>query len=374
MVFDKQAIIDRRYMALALKLAANGLSTTDPNPCVGCVIVKNNTVLGEGWHITAGEAHAEVIALADAGSEAKGATAYVTLEPCCHKGRTGACTEALYAAGISRVVYAVDDPNPLVAGQGAEWLRAQGIDVTGGLLADQAVAINAGFWSRMQRQRPLVVSKLAVSIDGRTALSNGDSHWVSGESSREDVQRWRAQSSAVLTGVGTILADDPSLNVRSASYQHAKQPLRVILDSNLSTPPAARTLSLPGDVLIITVSDDASKRDALESAGASVVKVASDKGRVSLPDVLDLLAEKEINIVMLEAGSVLNGSFLQQGLINELLVYQASHLMGSDAIGMFTMFPLGDMSKRVELTLQDVCRIGKDLRLRYIFKEIESED
>ncbi len=368
MAVDKQSITDLYYMALALKLAANGLTTTDPNPCVGCVIVKNDTVFGQGWHHAAGEGHAEVLALADAGIEADGATAYVTLEPCCHTGRTGACTEALHAAGIVRVVYAVADPNPLVAGKGADWLRAQGIDVKGDLLADQAVALNAGFWSRMQRQRPLVVSKLAVSLDGRTALANGDSHWISGDPSREDVQRWRAQSSAILTGVGTILADDPSLNVRSEMYQHAKQPLRVILDSNLNTPPAANTLSLPGDVLIITTSDDASKRDALEATGASVVQVAADKGRVNLPAVLGLLAEKEINTVLLEAGSVLNGSFLEQGLIDELLVYQASHVMGSDAAGMFAMAPLSDMAKRVEFNLEDVCRVGKDLRLRYSVK------
>ena len=358
-------ISDREHMARALQLAERGLYTADPNPCVGCIIVNDGKVVGEGWHQLAGEAHAEVNALAAAGKAAQGATAYVTLEPCCHAGRTGACTESLHAAGISRVVFAVDDPNPQVSGKGAEWLRQHGIEVSGDLLADQATDLNAGFWSRMQRKRPRVVSKLAASLDGRTALANGDSQWLTGEAARLDVQRLRARSSAVLTGVATVLADNPSLNVRAAEYADCKQPLRVILDSKLRTPPHAKTLSLPGKVLILTVSDAPDKAAALTAAGAEVVVIAAEQGRVSLSEALVLLAERELNNVLVEAGAVLNGSFLQQGLLDEVVVYQAAHVLGGDARGMFALAELEDMSQRPLLELNEVRRVGADLRLSY---------
>ncbi len=356
---------DRRFMARALQLAERGLTTTDPNPCVGCVLVVDGTIVGEGWHQVAGEGHAEVNALRAAGAAAKGATAYVTLEPCCHQGRTGACTEALHNAGIARVVYAVDDPNPKVAGRGGAWLAAQGIEVTSDVLAAEAREINAGFWSRMQRGTPRVISKIAASMDGRTALANGQSNWITGEAARLDVQRLRARSSAVVTGVGTVIADDPSLNVRAEQYAGAKQPLRVIVDSNLNTPAAAKTLTLDGDVLIIAVEDYAERRAALEAAGAEVVVVSGDDCRVNLPEMLKLLGQREINDVMLEAGPRLNGSFLQQGLIDELIVYQAAHVLGSDARGMFAIPELTDMSQRLPLSLHEVRRVGDDVRLRY---------
>lgn len=356
---------DREHMARALQLAERGLCTADPNPCVGCIIVKDGKIVGEGWHQFAGEAHAEVNALAAAGKAAQGAVAYVTLEPCCHVGRTGACTEALHAAGISRVVFAVDDPNPKVAGKGAEWLRQQGIEVSSDLLAEQSAALNAGFWSRMQRKRPRVVSKLATSLDGRTALANGDSHWITGTEARRDVQRLRACSSAVLTGVATVLADNPSLNVRAPEYEDCKQPLRVILDSKLRTPPRAKTLSLPGKVLILTVSDAPEKSAALTAAGAEVVVLGAEHGRVSLTAVLALLAEREINTVLVEAGAILNGGFLQQGLLDEVVVYQAAHVLGGNSHGMFALDELKDMSQRPSLALNEVRRVGADLRLSY---------
>ena len=356
---------DRRFIARALQLAERGLYTTHPNPRVGCVLVKDGETVGEGWHEVAGQAHAEVNALVVAGKAAAGATAYVTLEPCCNQSRTGACTEALSAAGVRRVIFAVTDPNPRVAGQGAAWLQAQGIEAQGGLLAEQAIALNAGFWSRMQRNRPRVTSKLAVSLDGRTALANGDSAWITGAAARLDVQRLRALSSAVVTGVGTVRSDDPSLNVRAAEHAAGRQPLRVIVDSNLKTPPAAKTLSLAGDVLIVAAVDDAERRRALESAGAEVAIVAAEQGRVSLRDLLQLLAAKEINDVLLEAGPVLNGSFLQQGLLDELVVYQAPHVLGADSLGMFADLSLTDMAQRSQFALHDVRRVGADLRLSY---------
>jgi len=356
---------DRRFMARALQLAERGLYTTHPNPRVGCVLVKDGETVGEGWHEAAGQAHAEVNALAAAGAAANGAIAYVTLEPCCHQGLTGACTEALHAAGVSRVIFAVNDPNPRVAGQGSAWLQAQGIDTRVGLLADQAIALNAGFWSRMQGNRPRVTSKLAVSLDGRTALANGTSTWITGEAARLDVQRLRAVSSAVVTGLGTVLADDPSLNVRAEPYANGRQPLRVIVDSNLNTPPAAKTLTLAGDVLIIAVVDDINRRQALEDAGAEVAVVPSEQGRVSLKAMLALLAGKEINDVLLEAGPVLNASFLRHGLLDELVVYQASHVLGADSLGMFEGLALTDMAQRRQFELHDVRRVGADLRLSY---------
>jgi len=358
---------DREYMARAIQLARRGRFTADPNPCVGCVIVLDDVVVGEGWHRVAGEAHAEVDALANAGNKARGATAYVTLEPCCHTGRTGACTEALAAAGIAKVVYAVDDPNPQVSGKGASLLQEQGIEVAGGLLAEEAAAVNRGFWSRMQRQRPFVVSKVAASLDGFTALANGESKWISGEAARADVQKLRASSSAILTGVGTVLADDPSLNVRRDDLCDVKQPLRVVLDTRLSMPVNAKMLTLPGDTLVITVSNDADKQSALEQAGAKVMRVqACADGFVQLEAVLSLLAELEINTVLVEAGAELNGSFLDKELLDELVVYQTPHVLGAGAQPIFATTELTDMSQRKSMTLNDVRKVGDDLRLTYV--------
>jgi len=360
------SVNDREYMARAIQLARRGQFTADPNPCVGCVIVLDHDVVGEGWHRVAGEAHAEIEALGEAGDRASGATAYVTLEPCCHTGRTGACTEVLLAAGVAKVVFAVEDPNPKVSGQGAEWLQSQGVEVAGGLLADEATEINRGFWSRMQRQRPFVVSKIAASLDGFTALANGESKWISGEPARADVQCLRASSSAVLTGVGTVVADDPSLNVRRDDLGEVKQPLRVVLDTALKMSPAAKMLTLPGETLVVTVSSDKQKAAALEEAGAKVVQVeACDNGFVKLEAVLSLLAELEINTVLVEAGAELNGSFLEKGLLDELVVYKTPHIFGAGGRPMFSMDELTDMSQRKSMQLKDVRKVGDDLRLTY---------
>src|SRR6202050_1675167 len=258
---------DRRAMARALELAERGLASTHPNPRVGCILARDGAIIAEGWHERAGHAHAAVLALDAAGAAAAGATAYVTLEPCSHFGRTPPCADALIKARLARVVFAIEDPNPRVAGAGAARLRAAGIAVESGLLADAARELNIGHLSRMQRQRPWVRIKLAMSLDGRTALADGSSHWITGTAAREDVQRWRARSSAILTGIDTVLADDPRLDVRTGAEP---QPLRVILDSRLRTPPAARILAKPGRVLLFGASDDDARHRALEEQGVTI--------------------------------------------------------------------------------------------------------
>ena len=257
---------DARHMARALELARRGLYTTDPNPRVGCVIAKDGKIVGEGFHARAGEPHAEINALRAAGAAARGATVYLTLEPCCHHGKTPPCTEALIAAGVARVVAAMQDPNPRVAGQGFAELKQAGIGNASGLMQSEAEVLNPGFISRMQRGRPFVRVKLAASLDGRTALANGESKWITGEPARADVQHWRARSSAILTGIGTVLADDPSLNVRA--FDVGRQPLRVVLDSQLQMSPKAKMLALPGATLVVTASNDAARAEALRQAGA----------------------------------------------------------------------------------------------------------
>jgi diaminohydroxyphosphoribosylaminopyrimidine deaminase/5-amino-6-(5-phosphoribosylamino)uracil reductase len=356
---------DRAYMAHALQLAARGLTTTDPNPRVGCVIVAGDEVVGEGWHIRAGEAHAEAIALNQAGDRAAGSTVYVTLEPCCHQGRTPPCVDRLVQAKVRRVVYAANDPNPAVAGQGAERLRAAGVDMESGLMESESRLLNPGFFSRMIRNRPWVRSKLAVSVDGRTALANGASKWITGEAARSDVQRWRAQSTAILTGAGTVIADDPSLNVRDPELSDARQPMRVIVDSRLRMPPNARVLSIPGDTVVLYC--DASDKTVRElaHAGARVEKMPAANGRVALEAVMSWLSQMEVNELLVEAGPVLNGALIEAGLIDEYLLYIASHILGTDARGMFGISALQKMSDRVELQLIDVRHVGDDLRLRY---------
>ncbi|MDP2326367.1 MAG: bifunctional diaminohydroxyphosphoribosylaminopyrimidine deaminase/5-amino-6-(5-phosphoribosylamino)uracil reductase RibD [Gammaproteobacteria bacterium] len=351
-------------MARALQLAARGLNTTHPNPRVGCVIAEGASIIAEGWHERAGGPHAEAAALAQAGAAARGATAYVTLEPCCHTGRTPPCTGVLIAAGIGRVVYGAADPNPRVNGGGEQVLFKAGIKVEGGLLAAESEKLNAGFMLRMRRGWPLVRSKIAASIDGRTALASGQSQWLTGEAARGDVQRWRARSSAIMTGIGTVLADDPALTVRDAGQALPRQPLRVILDSRYRTPPAARVLAGPGDVLVIGAGSDV-KRAALAAAGALVEIAPLDAGRVDLSAVLRRLGELEINEVWVEAGPALNGALLAAGLVDELVVYLAGNVLGNDARGMFDMAPLGSLEQRPEFRLQSVRRVGDDLRLVY---------
>lgn len=365
---------DHRFMSRALHLAERGLYTTDPNPRVGCVVVKEGKVIGEGWHARAGEPHAEVHALAEAGAEAEGATAYVTLEPCSHHGRTPPCAEALVEARVGRVVAAMQDPNPRVAGSGLERLHAAGIEVASGLLAEQAEALNPGFVRRMREGRPYVRCKLAMSLDGRTAMASGESKWITGEAARCDVHRLRARSSAIMTGIGTLLADDPSLNVRLDEAGAVLQPLRVVLDPRLSTPETARMLKLEGGTLIATASDDAEVAASLQRAGAEVVHLADGIDRVDLHGLLALLAEREINEVLLETGATLSGAMLRAGLIDELVVYMAPHLMGNDARGLFNLPGLENMSERIELEITDLRALGHDWRITATVKETGGKD
>lgn len=357
---------DIRYMSRALQLARKGLYTTDPNPRVGCVLVRDGGIAGEGWHERAGEPHAEIHALHAAGARARGATAYVTLEPCSHHGRTPPCSEALIEAGVSRVVAAMEDPNPQVAGQGLARLEAAGIATESGVLQSEAEAINPGFIKRMRRSRPWVRCKLAMSLDGRTAMASGESQWITGPAARADVHRLRARSSAIATGAGTVLSDDPSLTARIEGIDNAVvlQPLRVVLDTHLAMPPTAKMLTLPGHTLVLTGNEDNGPRRALESAGAEVVLMPRQEGNIDLPAVLDLLGQREVNEVMLETGAVLAGGMLRAGLIDELIVYMAPHLMGDQARGLFHLPGLDTMADRIALDIQDIRAVGTDWRIR----------
>jgi diaminohydroxyphosphoribosylaminopyrimidine deaminase/5-amino-6-(5-phosphoribosylamino)uracil reductase len=360
---------DHEHMAHALRLAANGLYDTAPNPTVGCVLVAGGRVVGTGWTAPAGGPHAERVALAAAGSAARGATAYVTLEPCCHTGRTGPCTHALLTAGVARVVFAGHDPNPLVAGGGARELAAAGIAVEGGVMERSAEPLNRGFFTRMRTGLPYVRSKLAVSLDGRTALANGASKWITGAAARSDVHRWRARSSAVLTGSGTIVDDDPSLDARRAEAGIAaeigiKQPLRAVVDAKLKMPQAAKTLSLPGEVLVLTTrgADDPAAA-ALRKAGARVDRVAGDAEHCDLRAVIEHLGKLQINDVWVEAGAGFNGALLQAGLIDELIIYVAPRLFGDSARGMFGVPALQSLAAGWSLIFDDFRKIGADLRI-----------
>lgn len=362
-----------RLMARAVQLAERGRYTTDPNPRVGCVLAHGDRIIGEGWHRRAGEPHAERLAIDAAGPAARGATAYVTLEPCCHHGRTPPCTDALLAAGVSRVVVGMEDPNPLVHGRGLERMRAAGVEVVTGVLEGPCRALNPGFDKRMRLGLPFVRVKSAASLDGRTAMASGESRWITSEAARTDVQWLRAGASAIVTGVGTVLADDPSLNVRLsptlipalAPDEPVRQPLRVIVDSQLRTPLDANLLQLPGATLIATLETDPRRIAAATSAGAEVwVGPADAAGRVDLEALLRYLAEREINEVLIEAGPTLAGAAVQQGLVDELVLYLAPHLMGSAARGLFRLAGVDRMADRLALELIDVRAVGPDLRLR----------
>ena len=352
---------DHRCMATALQLASRGLHTTHPNPRVGCVIARNEQQVGSGWHHKAGDAHAEINALAEAGEKAIGGTAYITLEPCSHSGKTPPCVDALIKAKITRVVCALEDPNPEVSGDGIKRLQRSGIEVQSGLMAAQAEEQNAGFLMRMRHGRPWVRIKLAQSMDGHIALSDGSSQWISGPEARADVQRWRARSDAILTGVGTVLADDPSLNVRIG--EDARQPMRVIADSHWRTPSDARLLDIEGKVLIAGL-NQADIPDALAKSAAELVVVSSLLGRVDLEQLLQELGRREINEVQVEAGAVFCGALVQQGLVDEVLIYQAPVLLGGGAVSPFATPRLDNMDDRVHLKWMDSRRIGNDLRLR----------
>lgn len=351
---------DYAFMAHALALAERGLYTTTPNPRVGCLIVQGGAVVGEGWHQRAGEPHAEIHALQEAGERARGATAYVSLEPCVHHGRTPPCTEALIAAGVARVVAAMDDPNPLVAGRGLAALRAAGIAVESGVLAEQARELNRGFVSRMTRGRPWLRLKAAASLDGKTALNNGRSQWITGAEARRDGHAWRARSCAVLTGIGTVRDDDPQLTVRAV--ETPRQPLRIVVDSRLETPPSARVLE-GGNVLVACAVADPRRRADLEDRGAEVLVLPNARGKVELPALLQELGRRGINEVLAEAGFKLNGSLLREGCVDELLLYLAPCLIGDAAQGLFNLPELSDLEGRMRLEVRSVRMVGNDLRV-----------
>jgi diaminohydroxyphosphoribosylaminopyrimidine deaminase/5-amino-6-(5-phosphoribosylamino)uracil reductase len=350
-------------MERALELAGRALYDTDPNPAVGCIVVSENEIVAEGWTQPAGGPHAEIVALAAAGARAAGATVYVTFEPCCHTGRTGPCTTALIEAGVARVVYAIDDPNPAVAGRGAQALRAAGIEVLAGPGSAPARKLNSGFISRMERGRPFVRLKIAASLDGRTALSNGVSQWITGAPARADVHRWRARSSAVLTGSGTVLADDPRLTARPRDLDCAwLQPLRVVLDSSLRVSAQARMFEDGAPVLLLTCAG--SERSRQLPGHVEVARVsADDSGHCDLNAALELLARRQINDVWVEGGRRLSGAMLKAGLVDELIIYTAPVVLGEDALGMFALGGLTEMAQRLEFTIDGAEQIGRDLRV-----------
>ena len=354
---NRFSVTDHAHMARALQLAAQGLYTTSPNPRVGCVIVKEGRIIGEGWHQRAGTPHAEIHALKAAGDAARGATAYVTLEPCSHHGQTPPCAEALIEAGVARVVSAMRDPNPLVAGGGIDMLTLAGIQAEIGLLENEARALNPGFISRMTRQRPWVRLKTASTLDGKTALANGASQWITGEAARADVQKLRARACAILTGSGTVLADNPRMNVRDLDI--GRQPLRVIVDSTLRTPPDATILP----ALIACHHADPATRTALEQAGAEVVELPGPDGRVDLAALLTLRAQRGFNERHVEAGAGINGALLAAGLVDEWVAYMAPMAVGDDARGLFAHSPLTALNDAAQFRLADVRQVGGDLRL-----------
>jgi diaminohydroxyphosphoribosylaminopyrimidine deaminase/5-amino-6-(5-phosphoribosylamino)uracil reductase len=373
------ASFDERMMQRAIELAVLGRHTTAPNPCVGCIVTQDERIVGEGWHRKWGEPHAEPLALQAAGAQAKGATVYVTLEPHSYQGRTPPCTDALIRAGVRRVVIGVLDANPKVSGDGVRQLQAAGIDVQVGVLAEAARELNLGFEKRMATGLPRLIVKSAISLDGRIALASGESKWITGEAARADVQRLRSRMSAVLTGVDTVLADDPRLNVRDPSIDMlGRQPLRVVLDSKLRMPPTAAMLKLPGDTLVFTgVAGDkasvigtsppantGSAADELRRAGAEVIAAELDStGRINLDFVLRELGRRMCNDVLVEAGPTLVGRILQLGLADEVVAYVAPVLLGQDARAMATLPALQALDQAQRYTMHSAERIGDDVRL-----------
>ena len=354
---------DNQFMQRALRLAGRGLFTTEPNPRVGCVLVRDGVVVGEGWHRRAGGPHAEVAAIRAADGNTAGCTAYVTLEPCCHTGKTGPCTQALIDAGITRVVAAMQDPNPLVAGKGLNLLAEHGIETEVGLLEVAARALNPGFISRMERGRPFVRLKMAMSMDGRTAMATGESRWITSDAARADVQRMRARSSAILTGIGTVTSDDPRLDVRVDAQDlgldegELNRPLRVVLDSQGRLSSTARLFDTSGEVLQVT----APGQGGCEAA--QHVEVDTVYGRLDLVEVMLELARREINEVHAECGPTLAGSLMLAGLVDELVLYVAPHIMGDNARGLFTLPGLEEMADRIALNISDTRMVGSDMRI-----------
>ncbi|TNG00044.1 MAG: bifunctional diaminohydroxyphosphoribosylaminopyrimidine deaminase/5-amino-6-(5-phosphoribosylamino)uracil reductase RibD [Gammaproteobacteria bacterium] len=364
---------DITFMSMALRLAKKGLYTTRPNPRVGCVIVKDDVVVGQGFHVRAGEPHAEIHALGEAGERARDATAYITLEPCSHHGRTPPCADALVSAGVKRVVVAMTDPNPQVSGRGLKRLHDAGIEVAKDVLQPQAEKLNPGFIKRMRTGLPWVRVKLAMSLDGRTAMASGESQWITGKDARTDVHRLRARSCAIMTGTGTVLTDNPSLTFRLGEHEglqteipaQASQPLRVVVDSRCRTPIDARLLSQPGNTLIATI-QAGDKAEALSNAGAEVLTLPVDRHQVPLEILLQELADRQINEVLVEAGARLAGAMLEEGLVDELVIYMAAHLMGDQAKGLVHLPGISTMRQRQPLRIQDIRAVGDDWKITVI--------
>ena len=358
-MFEQQ---DYQFMARALKLAKKGLYTTYPNPRVGCVIVRDSQILTEGWTQKAGQAHAEAHAISRSGSSLSGSTVYVTLEPCSHQGKTPPCADALVNSAVKRVVMAVNDPNPRVNGEGVRKLRQAGIKVESGLMENEAREINRGFFSLHERHRPWIRLKTAASLDGKTAMKSGESQWITSKNARLDGQKLRAQSSAILTGVNTVIVDDPSLTVRLDGID--RQPLRVILDSGLRTPPQAKLFTQGGDILILTCLDVGDqKAEQLRTKGANVMQIESDNGRLSLAKVMETLAAMSINEIHVEAGRTLTGRLISENLADELVIYLAPTLLSDQAQGMFHIPELNKLAQQKKMSWQDIRMIGNDLRL-----------
>ncbi len=355
---------DIHFMNRALQLAAMPTVSPHPNPRVGCVLVRDSQIVGEGYHERAGEFHAEIGALRQAGDQARGATAYVTLEPCCHTGKTPPCTEALIAAGVSRVVSAMSDPNPQVAGRGHAQLTAAGIQCDSGLLEAQARVLNRGFIRRMEHGRPWVISKLGMSLDGRTAMASGESKWITSEASRDDVQLLRARASAVLTGIGTVVTDNPRLTVRMPGHDPKRQPLRVVLDSGLKISPSAKVLAPPGKAVVCYHGDHAAHRKTLIENGVTLHALPGTEQGVDLEAVFATLTrEYQVNEVLVEAGARLNGALVDAGLVDEFVIYMAPVIMGDQARGLFHLPRLETMAQKLVLQITDMRAVGTDWRI-----------
>ena len=357
---------DRAHIDRAILLARGGLFTADPNPRVGCVIAQGREVVGEGWHVRAGGPHAEINALRDAGARARGATAYVSLEPCSHTGRTGPCADALAEAGVARVVAAMVDPNPAVSGRGLARLREAGIPTRSGVQKAEAEALNPGYVMRMRQGRPWVRVKMAMSLDGRTALASGESRWITGREARHDVHRLRARSSAMLTGIGTVLGDDPALTPRLHDFGEDcefEAPLKIVLDSALRTPPEARVLRPPGRCLIVHAERRPERAAALERQRAELLRPPDPPGGIDLPSLLAELGRREINEVTVESGPTLAGALVAAGKVDEFVIYFAPLLLGDSARGLFTLPAITRMSERIPIEIASVQAIGRDWRV-----------
>ncbi len=357
---------DFDYMARAIALAKNGLFSATPNPRVGCVLVKQNHIIAEGWHNRAGFEHAEIHALKNATQSTHDATAYVTLEPCSHFGKTPPCCDALIQAGIKRLVIAMQDPNPIVSSRGIEKCRQAGIEITTGVLEHEATQLNLGFIKRMTQQRPFIRSKIAMSLDGRTALENGESQWITSEFSRVDVHQLRAQSCAILTGINTVLVDNPSLNARVNTTKTLIQPIRVILDTRLQMPLDAKMLTLEGQTWILTCNNNRHKIAELEKRNAQVFVLAEKNNQLDLNSVFHFLAEKQINEVLIEAGAKLNGALLNENWVDEWIIYMATCVLGDKGRGVFSLPLVQTMNDKKQLSIRDIRYFGQDLKLTLV--------